>query len=156
MTHSVEMVEWEIVLEAPPVKAWRALIEPELRGRWLQDSRFTFTLAPLDRDRTRVRLHHVGLGFDGVEYRVGWYGLSGRALSGDCGATGRPEQLIRERGLVQKQEPPSAGLRGFLSCCCVRLILWLAYNGGDTTCVMPAEPRCGGVTMGVTEHVRFL
>jgi uncharacterized protein YndB with AHSA1/START domain len=104
-----EVVELEILLEAPPAKAWRALIEPELRGRWLPeelgpivdqeegrsvsfawpevpDSRLTFTLEPLDGHRTRVCLHHVGLGFDGVEYHVGWYDY----LVGFCLETAEP------------------------------------------------------------------
>lgn len=89
-------IEQEILLEAPLERAWRALVEPDLRRRWLNEplgpvlaqeegrliafgwpevegSRVTFYLEPLGPERTRLSLRHEGLPYDGIVYNLGWY-----------------------------------------------------------------------------------
>lgn len=90
------LVEREILLAAPTAKVWRALVEPDLRRRWIDEvlgeilaqeegrmltfdfplapsTQVRFELEPIGTAQTRLRLRHEGLRAEGLGYHLGWY-----------------------------------------------------------------------------------
>lgn len=93
-----QTLERSLVMEAPAPRIWRALVEPELRQRWLtvplgkelrrEEGRMlvcefglgdepvttvTWLLEPVEGGRTRVTVREEGITWQGIDNHLGWH-----------------------------------------------------------------------------------